>query len=141
MSAPQFMTPLVAWLTGVLENADLGELGPFAEVKQSWTGVVVNWPPAAVMAEKSQFDPAIEGCSHSQNLLTVKFGVQNADSDQLTADAMAYMQALDAAIRGAAAPENAARVFVQDHDYGLLYEKNGSFAKFPELHVLIEVYE
>ena len=46
MPSPQFMAPLVSWLVGVLESAELGELSAFAEVKQSWTGVVMNWPPA-----------------------------------------------------------------------------------------------
>jgi hypothetical protein len=135
------MAPLVSWLVGVLESAELGELSAFAEVKQSWTGVVMNWPSAAVMPRTSQFDPEVVGASHSMNLLTVKFGVQGMDADQVTGDATAYMLAIDAAIDAAGLPPNAVRVFIQEHDYGLLYQKSGSFAKFPELHLLIEVYE
>jgi hypothetical protein len=135
------MIPLVAWLVGVMEGVQVGGSPAFAEVKQSFTGVILNWPQAAVMPRTSGFDPEIVGASHSENLLTVKFGVQDADPDVVTATAMTYMAAIDAAIEGAALPPNAARVFVQAHDYGALYQRDSSFAKFPELHLLVEVYE
>ena len=131
MPKPQFMAPLVDWLVGVLTNADLGELAAFAEVKRSWTGVVTNWPPAAVLPGKSEFDAEMTGASHSDNSLRVKFGVEGGDPDQLTVDAMAYMAAIDAAIEAAGLPPNGARVFVQSHDYGPLYGNNGSLAYFP----------
>ena len=143
MANPQFIAPVVSWLVGVLQSANLGTLAPFADVKQSWTGVVINWPPAAVMPRSSGFDPEIVGASHSENLFTVKFGVNGMDPDQVTADAMSYMLAIDQAIEGAAWLPQFSRVFVQGHDYGPLYShlKDGGFAKFPELHLLVEVYE
>ena len=102
--------------------------------------MVINWPPVAAMPRNSGFDGEIVGCSHSQNLLTV-IGVNGAEPDQVTADAMAYMVAIDQAIQAAARLPQITRVFVQQHDYGMLYERGGSFAKFPELHLLVEVYE
>jgi len=135
------MIPLVAWLVGVLEGVQSNGQPAFAEVKQSWTGVVLNWPQAAAMPRTSGFDPEVTGVSHSENLLTVKFGVQDSDPDQVTAIAMSYMAAVDAAIEAAALPPKASRVFIQAHDYGALYQRDGSFAKFPELHLLVEVYE
>jgi hypothetical protein len=140
--ASQFIAPIVAWLVGVLRNIQWTEgLAPFAQVTQSWTGVVINWPPAAVMPRTSGFDPEISAGSHSENLLTVKFGVNGPDPDQVAADAMSYMLAVDAAIEAAPRLPQISRVFVQAHDYGPLYEKDGGFAKFPELHLVVEVYE
>ena len=140
MSAPQFMAPLVAWLVGVVEGATFGSLPGFADVKQSWTGVAVNWPMAAVEPRVSNFDPEISAASHSENRLTVKFGVQG-EPDQVTADAMSYMLGIDAAIQAAARLPQMSRVFVEAHDYGPLYQLTGGFAKFPELHLVVEVYE
>ena len=141
MASPQVMIPLVAWLVAVLEEVQVNGQPAFAEVKQSWTGVVLNWPQAAAMPRTSNFDPEIVGALHSENLLTVKFGVQDADPDQVTANAMSYMLAIGQAIAEAPLPPNATRVFIQAHDYGALYQRDGSFAKFPELHLLVEVYE
>ena len=137
----RFIAPICEWLLGVLQSAPMGELEPFAEFHKSWTGVAMNWPPVAVMPRSSAFDPEITGVSHSENLLTVKFGVNGPDPDQVAADAMAYMAAIDAAITAAPWPLDVKRVFVQQHDYGMLYERSGNFAKFPELHLLVEVYE
>ena len=139
MASPQFIAPLVTWLVGVVQGASTPI--PFAEVKQSWTGVVMNWPSAAVMPRTSGFDPEFNGASHSENVLTVKFGVNGMDPDQVTADAMSYMLAIDQAIETATWPPQVSRVFVQSHDYGPLFTKDGNFAKFPELHLLLEVYE
>ena len=141
MATPQFIAPIVSWLVSVLQNANMGALPAFAEVKQSWTGAVINWPPAAVMPRSSGFDAEITGGSHSENLFTVKFGVNGRDPDQVTADAMSYMLAIDQAIEAAATLPQISRVFVQEHDYGPLFQKDGNFAKFPELHLLVEVYE
>ncbi len=137
----QFIAPIVAWLVGVVQGVVPAELPGFAEVKQSWTGIALNWPVAAVMPRTSGFDPEISAGSHSQNLLTVKFGVQGMDPDQVAADAMAYMLAIDQAIEAANWLPQIRRVFVESHDYGALYQKDGAFGKFPELHLLVEVYE
>lgn len=140
-----FIGPVVDWLVDVLENADLGELDDFAEVRKSWTGVVVNWPPCSVMARTTAFDD--EGTARNQkHTLTVKFGVNGADPDEIAVNAQAYMKALDAAIDGAAWPADTAtfamrRVFIAAHDYGPLFALDGRLAKFPELHLEVEVYE
>jgi hypothetical protein len=141
----EFIAPVVDWLIGVLQKANLGDLPAFGEVKQSWTGVVVNWPPAAVMPRNTGFDP--EGQARRQvHRLTVKFGVNGADPNQVAADAMSYMKAIDAAIGKAVWPADTpslavTRVFVAAHDYGALWTKEGGFAKFPELHLEVEVTE
>lgn len=142
MSQPQFMAPIVEWLIGVLKGAELGELEAFGEVRKSWTGVAMNWPPVAVMPRTSQFDPEISGASHSQNAITIKFGVNGSDPDDLTDLAMAYMLAIDAAIEAAAPLPQISHVHIGTHDYGPLYTGNsGGFFRFPELHLEVEVYE
>ena len=139
----EFIGPVVEWLVGVLGQMEFGDLGleAFAEVRQSWTGVVVNWPPAAVMPRSSAFDPEIQGLSHSSNLLTVKFGVNGTDPDEVTRMAEKYMKAVDDAIRRATPPEQVTHVHIHQHDYGPLYGREGMIARFPEMHVEVEVYE
>lgn len=144
MAAPQFIAPLVDWLLGLLQGMtpeQYGGLEPFVEFHKSFTGVVMNWPPVSVMPRKTAFDPDTVGASHSKSALTVKFGVNGADPDQVAADAMAYMRAIDAAIEAAPAPAQVTHVHIEDHDYGVLFERAGGFAKFPELHLEVEVYE
>jgi hypothetical protein len=136
-----FIGPVVGWLKGVLKGADMGEMDAFAEIRESWTGVIINWPSASVMGRTSAFDGEIVGGSHSRNELTVKFGVNGSDPDQVVRDATAYMKAIDAAIAGAEWLPTFSRVYVSQHDYGPLFERNGNFAKFPELHLMVEVYE
>ena len=142
-----FIRPVLTWLVAVIESDTpallaAAQLDAFAEVKQSWTGVAINWPPCSVMPGHSDFDP--EGTAvHGAHAFTVKFGVCGDDSDQVAADAIGYMKAIDAAITGAAADwlPQMSRVFILRHDYGPLFQKDGSFAKFPELHLEVETQE
>jgi hypothetical protein len=138
----EFIGPVVDWLVGIVAGVAPDGLEAFAEVKKSWTGVVMNWPPAAVMPRTSDFDP--EGTAvHATHGLTIKFGVSGDDSDQVAADAMGYMKAIDAAITAGVGtwPAAVSKVFVARHDYGPLFQKDGSFAKFPEMHLEVETYE
>ena len=127
---------------GTTEPLAEAGLDPFAEVRKSWTGVVMNWPPAAVMARNTTFDP--EGTSiHGMHEFTVKFGVNGADPDQVADDAIAYMKAIDAALTAATGTWLPAmsKVFVRMHDYGPLFQLDGKFGKFPELQLEVETYE
>jgi hypothetical protein len=139
----EFIAPVVDWLIGVITAAALPEgLEAFAEVKKSWTGVFVNWPPAAVMPRGTSFDPEGQSVNETHSL-TVKFGVNGDDPDKLTEDALAYMKAIDDAIRAAVWDPalGMSRVFVSQHDYGPLFAKDGSFARFPEMHLEVEAFE
>lgn len=144
----EFIGPVVDWVAGVLTGDALAELliaaelEAFAEVKKSWTGVVINWPPVSVMPRSSDFDA--EGTAvHANHGLTIKFGVSGDDSDQLAADALAYMKAIDRAITASVGtwPASVSKVFVSRHDYGPLFGKDSGYAKFPELHLEVETYE
>jgi hypothetical protein len=143
----QFGGPIVAWVVSLLSAPTTAaaltaaQLTPFGDVRESWTGVIVNWPEAAVMLRNIAFDPEIEGARQEAMSLTVKFGVNGADPDQVVSDAMGYMAAIDAAINGAAWLPQMSRVFVAAHDFGPLFSKDGSFAKFPEMHLVVEVFE
>jgi hypothetical protein len=125
--------------------AQYGGLEPFLDFRQSWTlAAMMNWPPVAVLPHSSLFDPEIVGAKASRNRLTVKFGVNGADPDQVTGLAVSYMLAIDAALYEAdavAACANSKRFFIVDHDYGPLYERNGNFAYFPEMHLEIDITE
>ena len=139
-----FIAPIVDWLIGVVQGADFATPGlePFAECRKSWTGVCVNWPPCAVMALGTDFDP--EGTAiRERHQFTIKFGVNGDDPDQVAVNAMAYMTAIDRAVAGAcgAWPEAVSNVFVSRHDFGPLFAKDGAFAKFPEMHLEVDAYE
>jgi hypothetical protein len=143
-----FIGPVVDWLVGVVTGEALAELlvaaelEAFAEVKQSWTGVVINWPPVSVMPRATAFDA--EGTAvHGTHGLRIKFGVCGDDPDQIAVDAMAYMKAVDQAIAASVGtwPAAVSKVFVSRHDYGPLFSRDKGFAKFPELHLEVETYE
>ena len=143
----EFIGPVVDWVIATLEARlplilAAAELEPFVEYRRSWTGVGSNWPSLAVMARTTDFDTEGSG-RHSLNRLTVKFGVNGDDPDQVTTDSMAYMKAIDDALAAAVDAWDSAmsRVFVGTHDYGPLYEKGGGFARFPEMHLEVELYE
>jgi hypothetical protein len=143
----EFIAPVVDWLIGVIATAASYPTWPeglegFAEVRKSWTGVCVNWPPVAVMPLGTSFDPEGQVVNEA-HAFTIKFGVNGDDPDQVTVDAMAYMKALDDLIQAAAWDPalGLSRVFVSKHDYGPLFGKDGSFAKFPELHLEVEALE
>jgi hypothetical protein len=149
MATPQAIAPVVEWLLGVLQGMtveQLGDLAPFGEFHQSWSWVFVNWPPVGVVPMTSQFDSEIVGAVASVNRLKIKFGVNGLDPDRVTADAINYMLAISAAIYQAdhdAPCPNSKRLFIVDHDYGPLFSgpNGGGFAKFPEMHLEVEITE
>ena len=136
-----FIAPAVDWLVGLLQNMTPPDgMDAFGDVKKSWTWAPLNWPPAAAMPRTTDFDEN-SGDVHQVHQFTVKFGVQDADPDQLTVKAMAYMKAIDGAIAAGVWLASFRKVFVHRHDYGALFEKGGSWARFPELHLEIEARE
>jgi hypothetical protein len=135
-----FIGPVLDWLMDVVTKADLGGLEAWGEVRKSWTGICAAWPPVAVMARNTGFDP--EGNAvHETHEFTIKFGVNGDDPEQIVADAIAYMKALDAAVNGASWIAPIARVVVLAHDYGPMFAQGGNFAVFPDMHLEVEAYE
>jgi hypothetical protein len=136
----EFIGPVLAWLVGVVTDMDMAGLEPWGEVKTTWTGISAAWPPVAVMARGTDFDP--DGTTiHEAHGFTIKFGIQASEPDGIATLAIAYMVALDAAIQAAVWLPQMRRVFVSRHDYGVLFTSDGSWAKFPELHLEVEAYE
>ena len=143
---PDFIAPIVDWLLAAIQDATPpllteSNLPPFTGYRKSWTWAFPAWPPVAVMARTTDFDPEIQTARHQSHHLTVKFGLNGIDPDRLTADAMQYVSAIDAAINGAPWLPQISRVFIESHDYGPLYIKDSGIARFPELHVIIETFE
>ena len=142
-----FGAPVIGWFTALLQgdalNAALraANLAPFADVQQSWTGVVLNWPTAAVLYRGTTFDAEITGARMEAHVFTIRYGVNGADPDRVMTDAMNYMAAIDGAIQGAVWLPQVTRVFVQQHDYGPMFGDKGRFAKFPEMHLIVEAFE
>lgn len=151
---PEHIDPVSLKLKAVIEArtpallAAAGKL-VFAEVNESWTGAVLNFPAASVMPNRTEFDD--EGhLVHAMHQLTVRLSLSANTPDELTADAKKYVRLVDQAIResdaagdwkNTLANGNVLRVFVQGHDYGALYEKGNRLAKYPELFVWVETEE
>lgn len=146
---PEFIGPVVAAAISILETYTPALLAaaardPFAEYGRAFTGVVANTPAVYVMPVRTSFDADIQGCFGELHQITIKFAVTGSDPEDLADAALAYMKAIDEAIQQATGADwgtAASRVFIQGHDYGPLYERGGSYAKFPELELIVEAQE
>jgi hypothetical protein len=138
-----FIAPILDWLVAAVAAMPAPDgMDAWGQVTKSWTFAPANWPPAAVLPASTDFDPEIQNALHEQHNFTIKFGVQDADPDEITRKAIAYMTAIDGAVQGAAWLPQVRRVFVERHDYGTLWStRDGSWARFPELHLMVEAYE
>jgi len=143
----KFIGPVVDDLVAILKKytpQTLGGLEPFVDFGKAFTGVVPNFPATWVMPVRTLFDP--EGSLvGEQHQLVVKYGVSGSEPDALEVAGVRYMKALDDAI-GLAVPGDwqvtPKNVFITEHDYGSLFSHAGGLmAKFPEMHVLVEIEE
>ncbi|HEX4311884.1 MAG TPA: hypothetical protein VHZ25_17775 [Acidobacteriaceae bacterium] len=121
-------------------------LTPFATIGRAWTGLLVNPPGAWVMPGRTAFPNQGEGTTRSQiHAITIRLGLTGADPEELTARALAYVQAVDAAIEellDVSWPDFVKYVYVVEHDYGSMWTKGqGSVAMWPDIHCQVEVEE
>jgi hypothetical protein len=116
---------------------------PFREFKRAFSGIMLNpptvWsmPRMTTIGEEGQFLEQV-------HLVTVKFGITGSDPDLITDAALDYMRAIDLALRNATVAEldpTILHLHPQQHDYGPLYADGKGFARFPELHVVVESVE
>jgi hypothetical protein len=147
-----FISPIIDNVLDILQKYTPGLLPgrePFSDYRKSFTGVVQNFPAVYAMPVRTTFDPESMHTRHQAHQITIKFAISASDPDTLTAEAGAYMAALDGAIQSATVEDwqgtlpqpVVMRVFVQAHDYGPLFERGVQLARFPELELIVETEE
>lgn len=113
---------------------------PFRKFGYVFTGVSPNPPELWVEPRRTQFDP--EGqLQNQQHELVIKLAVMGSSPEQIAEAALVYVKACDDALSTIQFDQTMLRVFIAEHDYGPLYSLGGGFARFPELHVVVETIE
>jgi len=141
--------PIIDRLTAVLQERSPALLTePFAAYYHLWTGQAVNLPAVWVLPVRTLFAEE-ESTRHQAHEITVKFGVSIADPEALYDLVISTMLAVDAAIEqswsadwsDALAAGQVMSLYIREHDYGVVFQHAGMFARFPELSLTIETQE
>ena len=116
---------------------------PFTSVGRAFVGLAPAPPQCWVMPQRTT--PKTEGTIvASSSEITVKAGIVGAEPEMVAEAALDYINAIDMALRDVAPQAlNVAvlRICIQEHDYGPLYERGKTFARFPEAHVIVHMEE
>lgn len=142
----EYIRPALAAVTAVITkySPDLLaaiERPPFAEYGRVFTGQLKNPPSLWVMPARTQLGE--EGTFlKQQSIVTLKLGLVAGEPELLVDLVLDYVRAVTDAIFMADPGDDwgpsILRVFPQVHDYGPLYEKGHTFARFPEVHLVID---
>lgn len=143
----QLIQPILDGFKSLLQNIQFGADDQLRDIGQQWTGNLVNPPGAWVMPGKTQFPDRGEGTVRSQvHGITIRIGLTGSDPEELSARALRYVQAVDAAIE--AMPNTSwgdtlrvLYVFVAEHDYGVMWRSGNVVAMWPDIHLEVEVEE
>ncbi len=123
---------------GLLASRDLPPLNAVGGI---FVGMTKNPPECWVMPAKTQFGE--EGTFINQiHAVNVKVAVVAGEPELVVEAALRYVWAIDEAIRGWVNWDaRVLRVFVREHDYGPVFEHASTFARFPELHLAVQMSE
>jgi len=140
----KFVRPVIEKLLEVLAARTTG----FVQFGRLFTGAAANLPAVWVMAGRTVIDPEASTL-HQAHLITVKFGVEHSDPDELMNAAMDGMKEIHGAIEAswpgdwvdAVAGGQVQSLTIREHDYGPTWTAGGMVAKFPEMDLVIEVEE
>jgi hypothetical protein len=149
---PEYIAPLVDKTLAVITALTpelLGELPPFATLGKLFTGAVVNFPGVWVMPVRTAIGDEGTGKIDEVHQVTVKVAVSASDPEELPGLAMAYVKACTLAIEHTSPAEwdaaltggGVLHVHVSGHNYGVAFERGGTFAMLPDLYVEFEVSE
>jgi len=144
-----FIAPIIAGVQAILAKYMPGLLAgsgfvPFTGYAKTFVGQTVNPPECWVMPVRTPIDD--EGNTYKEtHLVTIKFSITGSEPDDLDDAAMAYCAAIHNAIEAAQPADWGAVIplhaHVFEHDYGPVYQRDGVTAKFPEVHLEVEVQE
>ena len=116
---------------------------PFTSVGRAFVGLAPAPPQCWVMPQRTT--PKTEGTIvASASEITVKAGIVGAEPEMVADAAIDYINAIDMALRDALPQEfdfTVLRIHIQEHDYGPLYERGKTFARFPEAHLVVHMEE
>jgi hypothetical protein len=132
---------LQARLPGLVEE-------PFVEFRRLWTGQAANLPAVWVLPVRTVFAEE-ESTLHQAHQITVKFGVAAGDPEDLAAAVIDTMRGVHRALEqswpgdwgDAVEGGQVQSLFIREHDYGVVFQAGGMFARFPEIDLVIEVQE
>jgi len=112
---------------------------PFRGYGVAFAGIMPSPPWCWVMPRVTDFGP--EGQVQDQgDAVTVKFGIIGADPEALAQAMLDYVKAVSLALQLTPVGQydsTVMNIFVERHDYGPLYQKDGGFARFPEVHLVV----
>ena len=121
---------------------------PFVGYYHLWTGQAVNLPAVWILPVRTLFAED-ESTLHQAHELTVKFGVSTSEPEDLAQLVVTTMRAVHRAIEqswpgdwsGAVTAGQVMSLYIREHDYGVVFQHAGMFARFPELSLVIETQE
>jgi hypothetical protein len=143
----QLIQPILDGFVALLQQMEFTADPAFASVGYAWTGLLINAPAAWAMPGRTAFPDRGDGTLRQQiHSVTIRLGITGSDPEELTKRALRYVQAVDAAIQ--AMPNTlwgnairVLRVFVVEHDYGVMWKNAGTVAFWPDIHLEVEVEE
>lgn len=134
-----FIKPVADKLVEILRATDL-----FRDVGQAWTGNPPNFPCCFVRPERTLFDPDQQQARSQVHHFTVKIGVLGGDPEDVIADSLAMVKAVDEALTASDPAQwpSVRWLWIAGHHYGPLFERaGGGISRFPEIDLLVEVTE
>jgi len=140
----EFIEPIIEHLIAVLR----ARTSSFSEFGKLFSGAAINVDAIWVMPERTSF--AEEGSTLDQvHEITVKFGIEATELDDVAHGAMARMREAHKAIEASWPGDwqevlkggQVSRIWIRQHNYGPTYANDGRMAKFPELSLVVETKE
>ena len=141
--------PIIHRLTTVLKVRSPALLiEPFSDYYHLWTGQAVNLPAVWILPVRTLFAEE-ESTLHQAHELIIKFGVSTSEPEDLAELVVITMRAVHRAIEqswpadwsGAVTAGQVMSLYIREHDYGVVFQHAGMFARFPELSLTIEIQE
>ena len=142
-----YIDPVLDAVIAVLQNYTPGLLAanctpraPFNSIGREFVGIMPSPPQAWVMPVRTEIRDQ-ENTLPQQSVVTVKIGIVGAEPETLVDMALDYVRAVSNAVLMADPANdwgpNIIRVHPQVQDYGPLYERGTTFARFPEVHLVV----
>jgi len=126
-------------LTALSDSNDTPR-APFTLIGREFIGILPSPPQAWVMPVRTEIRDQ-ENTLPQQSVVTVKIGIVGGEPEAMVDMALDYVRAVsDAVLMADPANDwgaNIIRVHPQVHDYGPLYERGTTFARFPEVHLVV----
>jgi len=141
-----YLRPVLDAVQAVLEKYTPGLLAalnrpPFVEFLRVFTGQLKNPPTAWIMPRRTAIAEEPTALEQKSEVM-VKIGVLGSEPEEVVEASLDYVKAVtDAVLMADPAADwgiNILRVHPQIQDYGPLQDQGRTFARFPEVHLIID---